>query len=164
MMDRVVGREGMLRALRDLTARHLQSGEPLTTSRFLAAVRREAPEPGELERFVEEWLEGTALPEYQLEAASLAATAGGGWNLAVTVHNAGTGATRVQLLATGAGGGDGVRREVYVAGGGSVRVTWALPWRPLRLVVDPDADVLQQNRERAVLSLPAAPAASLPGD
>lgn len=155
MLDRALGRESMLRALRTLTAEHLRTGVPVTPSRFLATVAVEARDTAAVRRLVAGWLAGTALPEYHLRDARLTPT-DSGWTLQVTLRNAGTGATVVELLAVGNGDDRRVRREVFVEDGGEVRVVWPLPWRPARLVVDPDAHVLQQNRERAVLNLPAA--------
>ncbi len=147
MLHNHLGRDRMLAGLRDLVGRHVRSRQPATPQDLIAALRRQSQSPAGFQRFVDQWLAGVVLPEFKLSGASLEPVVGG-WRAAVTVANVGTGTVEVEIAA--ARGPRQDRRTVTLGPGSSRRVTWTLGFQPERIVVDPDALVLQLNRGLAV--------------
>lgn len=166
MLDGELGRDRMLRGLKAFVDDHVRRGVQATPQSLLEALGAHAGDPDAFQSFVDQWMRDVVLPEYQLSDASM--TRGqDGWRVEVTVMNAGTGTASVALAAS-----RGVRfadpdedtsayveqRQVARLGAGeSVRLTWTLDFRPERIVVDPDAMVLQFNRERAFVDLGVGP-------
>ncbi|MEZ5312819.1 MAG: hypothetical protein R2862_03760 [Thermoanaerobaculia bacterium] len=104
-----------------------------------------------------DWLEGTALPEIRLSNPKVERI-GSAWRIGATAENVGSGRVEVEIAAMAAEGLEmaGSRRLVRLVPGRPVEVEWRLEQRPERLEVDPAVDLLQRNRERAVLDLPPA--------
>jgi hypothetical protein len=100
--------------------------------------------PG-FDAWVDEWLAGTALPELRLEALRLEAE-GAGYRLRGQLTNSGSGSGRIELAALSSEPGEGARIDLPIAPGQPVPIDWRLPFRPERIVLDPDARLVQLHR------------------
>ncbi|HVR98710.1 MAG TPA: M1 family aminopeptidase, partial [Thermoanaerobaculia bacterium] len=151
MLHNHLGRERMLAGLRELIGHHLTSGRYATPRDLVAALEAQAADPAAYRAVVEQWLAGVVLPEYGVSAAAVEPTADG-WRAEATITNLGTGTAVVEVAAVR---GERERRTVLrLPPGRSGQAVWRLDFRPERIVVDPDALVLQLNRDRAVAELP----------
>ena len=128
---------------------------------FVETLRPFAPDSTAYQIFVDQWFFDVVLPEYQLSEIGVVEQSGQ-WLVTATVANLGTGVATVEVAATRGErfvrGEDNpayaeTRARALVAPGVPQRLTWTTPFEPERLVVDPDARVLQLNRERAVAEL-----------
>ncbi|HSF39832.1 MAG TPA: ABC transporter permease subunit [Thermoanaerobaculia bacterium] len=160
MLHNHLGRDRMLAGLRELVGRHVRSREPAAPQDLIAVLRKQAEDPAAYDRFVDQWLAGAVLPEYELSGATVERTADG-WRASATITNVGTGTARVEVAALrGERFGEGFaekRTALWLAPGRPGTLTWTLGFPPERIVVDPDALVLQLNRDRAVAELEDRP-------
>lgn len=109
------------------------------------------------------WFFDVVVPEYRLRDANAVAADGSGvsWRVTVTVENAGSGRMPVQVAAVAAErfDDDGEPRPEYresrveITLGPSEQAVVEIPceFQPDRVVVDPDALVLQLNRDSATV-------------
>lgn len=156
MLHHHLGRDRMLAGLRELISRHVRGREPATAQELVAGLREQAEDPAAYDAFVDQWLAGVVLPEYELSEATVERTAEG-WRASATITNVGTGAAWVEVAAIRGErfGKDSAERRtaLRLAPGRPERLTWTLGFPPERIVVDPDALVLQLNRDRAAVEL-----------
>jgi ABC-2 type transport system permease protein len=155
MLEQFVGRTAMDTGLRQFFVEYRQNPDHPALQDLLEVLRRHAPAPEAFDRFVDQWLFGVSLPEIQLRDSS-ATRDRDGWRVTTTVDNVGTGDASVELAAFGdqhddaeVGDAPETRTSVHLPGGTRRTVTWHTPFQPTRLVVDPDALVMQVNRGRA---------------
>lgn len=111
---------------------------------------------------VEQWFAGRVLPELRLEEVRVR-PAGGEWLVSARLENVGSGMVDVAVAAVGsAPSGAGaepltaLRTARAVAPGAPRRLEWRIPFRPERLVVDPEVRLLQLHRARALARVPSA--------
>ncbi len=135
---------------------------------FVAAMRPYAEDPIAYDAFTKQWFEDKVVPEYRVESASKSAN-GGGFDVAVTVENIGTGTMPVEIAATS---GDrwnepdstgaaylanpdykDARVAVTLGAGESKSLTIHCDFDPEKVVVDPDVRVLQLKRKHAFADL-----------
>ena len=161
MLHNQLGRDRMLAGLRELIGHHVRSRDHATPQDLIAVLRAQAEDPAAYQAFVDQWLDGVVLPEFELSAATVERTADG-WRAAATITQLGTGTVEVELAAQRGEQVTG-RTTVRLAPGASERVAWDLATQPERIVVDPDALVLQLNRDRAVAELREPGRRRLPG-
>ena len=131
---------------------------------FLATMRPFAPDPAAFDAFVKQWFHEVVVPEYRLSDARVDAERGKG------VEGDRPGEERRHRPDAGRGGGrsgasasartdkpkPGYRdaRTTVILGAGEERtVEIPCPFRPERLVVDPDVKVLQLRRKSALVKL-----------
>jgi hypothetical protein len=125
---------------------------------LIESLRPHATDPVAYQAFVDRWFLGVVVPEYRI-ADAVAARTEKGWEVSATIENVGTGAATVEVAASKGERFPGRDRASYYAEaratalvepGRPQRVSWTLEFEPERLVVDPDALVLQLNRDRAM--------------
>jgi hypothetical protein len=130
---------------------------------MLATLRPYAADPEGFDRFVDTWFLHVEVPEYRLEDAQTELLSGGRWKTTATLRNLGGTAMPVEVAAADGERVDregepvesyrDVRATVTPAGGGEARVEIVSAFRPDRLVVDPDVEVLQLRRSAAEVEL-----------
>lgn len=130
---------------------------------FVAVMRPYAPDKSAFDSLVRQWFFGLVTPEYRVEDAKKRRLGDGTWEVTARIENAGTGRMPVEVAATQGERFDGKgrispdhkdTRVTVVLGAGEAReVRIRSPFEPDRLVVDPDADVLQLQRPAAVARL-----------
>ncbi len=158
MMMRLVGRDPMLRGLRDFIAAWRDGPDHPVLQDYLAHMRRYAPDSAAYDAFVRQWYWDVVVPEYRVSDAR-AVRRGDGWEVRARVRNAGTGRMPVQVAAV-----RGVRfadrkqkaepwrdaRTTVVLGPKETReIVLRCGFEPERVVVDPDFEVLQLERQKA---------------
>jgi len=178
MLMEQMGREAFLAGVRAFIARYqtdaadAAGGAPDHQSirHFVAAMRPFAADPRGFDDVVRQWFFEVVAPEYHVAGARkrpLRGEAPGGpglWEVTARVANAGSGRMPVEVAAAsaaerfGAGGRPDPAykdaRVTLVLGAGEERPVRILcPFEPRRLVVDPDARVLQLQRRAAASRL-----------
>jgi hypothetical protein len=137
---------------------------------FVASMRPYAPDAVAYDAFVKEWLEDRVVPEYRVISAKKAKS-GNGYDVTVTVRNTGTGSMPVEVAAAAgerwsepkAKASEApssqnpsyreARGTVTLGAGESRTLTIRCGFVPERVVVDPDARILQLRRKQAVATL-----------
>ncbi len=159
LADNVMGRENMLRGLREFVARYRDSDDHPLLPDLTATLRPHAPDKRAFDAFVAQWIDGTALPAFRISDVKRAEvkTGKGKSAKAVTevtfrVTNEGTGADLpvVVALKSRVGGILSTRRVVVPAGDKGVTCTIRTEHEPASIVVDPGVRVLQAGRDHAV--------------
>jgi hypothetical protein len=160
MLLQHMGRENALAGLQAFLARYHQDRDHPVLQDFLAVMRPFAPDAEAYDAFTRQWFLEVVVPEYALTDAAKAA-AGDGWELRVTVTNEGTGTMPVEVCAARGERFPDEDAEVEAPGYRDARVTVTLgpgesqavaipcDFEPERVLVDPDALVLQLRREQA---------------
>lgn len=130
---------------------------------FVAVMRPYAPDKQGFDDVVRQMFFATVTPEYRLEGARKQDVGGGTWEVTVKVENAGTGRFPVEVAATRGRRFDGegkaspeykdARTRVVLGAGESKLVRIRCPFEPQRVVVDPEAHVLQLQRRAAAAKL-----------
>ncbi len=163
MLLRHMGRERALRGLHAFVEKYHDGPDFPVLQDFLAVMRPFTPDAGAFDAFTRQWFFRVVVPEYQLGEAKCAAVpgTGGRWEVTVRVENAGTGCMEVEVAAAAgerfapdgkALSGYREARVGVVLGAGEARqVTIPCPFKPDRVLVDPDALVLQLGRKHALV-------------
>jgi ABC-2 type transport system permease protein len=165
MLHNQLGRERMLAGLQAFVSEHAQPRHHATPEELVETLRGFAPDSAAYQEFVDQWMTGLVLPEIQIRSATVAQTSGG-WRVSAELENVGTGTVSLELAAeaeTPDSPGERtpvteVRTTVLMRPGIPQLVSWVVPFAPGRIVVDPDAVVLQLNRARALARLEPAEA------
>jgi ABC-2 type transport system permease protein len=165
MLLRHMGRERALAGLQAFVAQYHAGPDFPVLQDFVATMRRFAPDPTAYDAFVKQWFFEVVVPEYRLsEPQRVPADSGSEsaktWDVTVRVENAGTGRMPVEVAAVRGErfGEDGKpaadyseeRTTVILGAGESQTVRIRCPFEPDRIVIDPDATVLQLQRKFAV--------------
>ena len=172
MLMNHMGRERALAGLQEFVRRYQGGPDYPVLQDLLAVMRPHAADTTAYDAFVGQWFHEIVVPEYRLNAARLqppgkGVAAGPLWRVTVEVRNTGSGRMPVEVAAARgerfpAKGGKvaaGARayadaRTVVTLGPGEARVvTIRCHFKPERVVVDPDALVLQLKRKSAVATL-----------
>jgi ABC-type transport system involved in multi-copper enzyme maturation permease subunit len=135
---------------------------------FVAALRPYADDPVSYDAFTKQWFEDKVVPEYRVTSANKAAN-GAGYDVVVTVENAGTGTMPIEVAATvgerwletekaEAGWAPNAyykdaRGVVTLGPGESKTLTIRCEFNPDKIIVDPDVRVLQLKRKHAFANL-----------
>ncbi len=162
MLLHEMGRDNLMRGLRDFQSAYGENPDHPVLQDLTAFLRPYAPDAAAYDAFVEQWFHEVVVPEYALEGARKMA-AGGGWDVVVKVTNQGAGTIPVEVAATKGARFDekGVataeyeeaRTTVTLGKGESEDVTIHCAFDPERVLMDPDALVLQLKRKNATAKL-----------
>ncbi len=167
-----MGRDRDLAGCRAFIEKYADNADHPAIEDFLAVERTFAPDTTAYDAFVHQWFFDTVVPEYRIEdarrtsetaTASADTAAGGVWTVTARVGNVGTGRMPVQVAATAGKRFDKdgkplpeyrESRSTVTLGAGEWReITLRCGFKPERLVMDPDALVLQLERKRAETTL-----------
>jgi len=168
MLLQQMGREAYFAGARHFIAQyHEAPGHPVL-QHFVAAMRPYAPDPAGFDEIADQWFFKVVMPEYRIVEARKQRSAGGNggetWEVVARVANAGTARMPVEVAAASLRdrfGDDGkeiagyrdVRATLVLGPGEEKQVRLVCPFDPQRLVVDPDAKVLQLQRKAASVRL-----------
>ncbi len=137
-----------------------------TARDLLARLRTRATDTAAFDAFVTQWMDGSALPEFQMQLLAITPDSAG-WSTTVSVRNAGTGSVSVDVVwATdtvdrSASNKDadvarvGARRRVTLSEGETREVSAHTRLPATRVIADPDVRILQRNRVRAIVTVEA---------
>jgi ABC-2 type transport system permease protein len=166
MLLRHMGRERALAGLQAFIKEYHDGPDFPVLQDFVAVMRRFAPDPAAYDAFVKQWFFEVVVPEYKLQDARRQPAAGdtataGEWDVTVRVENAGSGRMSVEVAAERGERFDAdgkpaaeyrtERKTVILGAGESQEVRIRSPFEPDRVVVDPDATVLQLRRKFAIV-------------
>jgi hypothetical protein len=175
MLHNHLGRDRMLAGLQAFIRRyHAPADRNFPTLQdLLETLRPYAEQPKAYQELIDQWFFDVVMPQYRIRDA-VAIESGGQWNVSATVENVGTGTgtTTIEVALTRglrfsedsraqAPGYMESRKSVRLAPAQPRRITWTVPFEPERIVIDPDALVLQLDRNGAVAELKAQAAGSL---
>jgi ABC-type transport system involved in multi-copper enzyme maturation permease subunit len=163
MLSEQMGRERALAGLREFIRQYGNGPDYPVLQDLVATLRLSAPDPAAYDAFVRQWFFSVVVPEYRLDRGTRKRLPGGTWEATVTIRNAGTGRMAVEVAAVTGDRFDDkgkplaayreVRRTVTLGAGQSAALTFPCPFEPERLLVDPDARVLQLARKLALVRL-----------
>jgi hypothetical protein len=155
-----MGRDNALKGVREFIGEYRLNPDHPVLQDFVATMRRFAPDKAAFDAFVKQWFFEVAVPEYKLTAARRAEE-GDHWDVTVHVENTGTGVMPIEVAAvTGERFKDDdqpdadyhdAREKITLAAGEAKDVTIRCDFKPDRVLVDPDALVLQLRRKLAVV-------------
>lgn len=158
-----MGRESMLAGLRHFIEMYKDGPDYPVLQDFTREMRVFAPDTTAYDVFVKEWFQEVKVPEYRLEGAKRAEGEAGSWTVAARLRNTGAGTMPVEVAAAAGdrfakdGSLSPDYREARVTvepGAGEEReIAIVCGFKPERLVVDPDARVLQLRRKAAEAAL-----------
>jgi ABC-2 type transport system permease protein len=163
MLLQRMGREPMFAGLRHFIELYKDGPDYPVLQDFAREMRPFAPDTTAYDTFVKQWFFEVKVPEYRLEGAKRVEGAAGQWNVTARLRNTGAGTMPVEVAAVAGerfakdGSASPDYREARVTvepGAGEERdVAIACGFKPERVVVDPDALVLQLRRKAAVAAL-----------
>jgi hypothetical protein len=158
-----MGRERTLQGIQAFIKEYHDGPDYPVLQDFLAVMRRFAVDGAAFDAFTHQWFFEAVVPEFRLNEASRTqiSDSGSQWDVAVRVENAGTGRVQVDVAATAGErfGADGAAlpsyqeaRTAVLLGPGEAKVVHIrCDFLPDRVLVDPDALVLQLGRKLAVV-------------
>jgi hypothetical protein len=159
MMLHHLGRERALAGMQSFIKAYQGNPDHPVLQDFVAAMKPFSADPSAFEAFTRQWFFEVVVPDYRLTELRKTAV-GAAWRAAVRIQNAGTG--RMPVVVAAARGErfakDGsaspdyheARTTITLGPGEAQAVTISCPFEPQRIVVDPDALVLQLQRKSAV--------------
>jgi ABC-2 type transport system permease protein len=101
MMLQQVGRANMLRGCQEFIRKFERGPDHPVLQDFTPVVREFAVDKPAYDAFVEQWFRQVVVPEYKLENVTRTALpTDGGWEVKLTLHNAGTSTMPIQLCAS----------------------------------------------------------------
>jgi len=169
MLLQEMGRERTLAGMREFIRRYKDGPDYPVLQDLVATLRPFAADPAAFDRFVQQWFFHVVVPEYRLDNASRSRLPTGEWRATLRVKNAGSGRMPVEVAAVRgerfpdkAKPGEKtkpsqiyreMRQTIVLGAGEATTVTLRCPFEPERLLVDPDARVLQLNRKLAIVRL-----------
>lgn len=162
MLQQVMGREAALAGLRDFLDTYVEGPDYPVLQDYVAVMRRHAPDPAVFDAFVSDWFFAVVMPEYRITNAKRVKS-GNEWLVTATVENAGTG--RLPLVVATARGErvpdpdaktkaasyQDARTTVSLGAKEKAVVTIHSAFEPDRILVDPDVQVLQLERNKAIV-------------
>jgi ABC-2 type transport system permease protein len=162
MLYRQMGKDAFLAGVqRFFQVYHGNPDHPVIED-FVAVMRPYAPDAEGFDDLVRQWFFATVAPEYHVEEARKQPVQGG-WEVSFRVENTGTGRMPVEVAATRGDRFDDkgkvspeyrdARTTIVLGAGEAKEVRIRCPFEPERVVVDPDANVLQLQRKAAAVKL-----------
>lgn len=163
MLQQQMGRDNLLHGLHDFQTAYDDNPDHPVLQDLTAFLRPYAPDAAAYDAFIQQWFNDVVVSEYTLDGAKKT-EANGGWDVTVKVTNKGSATMPVEIAAAtkaerfddkGVASNDykDARATVTLAKGESKDVTIHCAFAPERVLVDPDALVLQLRRKTAVAKL-----------
>ena len=162
MLLHEMGRENLMRGLHDFQSAYDDNPDHPVLQDLTAFLRPYARDPEAYDAFVKQWFHEVVVPEYVLDDAKKNGS-GGSFEVTVKVTNKGKSTMPVTIAAVKGERFDekGVAKADYkdaraaltLAAGETKDVTVRCDFDPDRVLVDPDAEVLQLRRKTAVAKL-----------
>jgi ABC-2 type transport system permease protein len=163
MLYRQMGKDAFLAGVQQFFRIYHGNPDHPVIEDFVAVMRPYATDKKVFDDFVRQWFFSIVTPEYRLDQAGKRQVGKGAWEVTARIENAGTGRMPVEVAASQGERFDDkgrispeyrdVRTTVVLGAGESKKVRIRCPFEPERLVVDPDAHVLQLQRPAATARL-----------
>lgn len=162
MLLQQMGRDNLLKGLHDFQTAYDDNPDHPVLQDFTAFLRPYAPDPVAYDGFIEQWFHKVVVPEYVLAEAKKAGSASA-YDVTVKVTNKGKATMPLTVAAAkgerfddkGVAKADyrDARSPITLSAGETKEVTVHCNFEPDRVLVDPDALVLQLRRKSAVAKL-----------
>ena len=163
MLYRQMGKDAFLAGVQQFFRIYHGNPDHPVIQDFVAVLRPYAPDKAAFDGVVRQWFFATVTPEYHVDEAKKRLVGNGTWEVTAKVENAGTGRMPVEVAALAGERFDGkgrispdskdARVTVILGAGEAKEVRIRCAFEPDRLVVDPDAHVLQLQRPAAAARL-----------
>ena len=153
-LHRRMGGDRMLRALGSFVAEQRARPGAATAADLLDALRSAAVAPLDFDAFVAASFATSALPEFSW-GDRVVTRRPDGYRLRAALRHSGFTGT-VQIVASAANPALEERRTVAVTGSGETEIDWPVAFKPERLEVDPDIEILVGDRSRTGVDLDGA--------
>jgi ABC-2 type transport system permease protein len=161
MLMQKMGRKETLAGLQAFIKQYRNGPDFPVLQDFTEAMRRFAPDKTAYDAFVKQWFFEVVVPEYKLSDEKRTEAGKDAWDVSVHVENVGTGRMTVEVAAAtgerfdekdGTANADykDARTAVELGAGEAKDVKIHCPFKPERVFMDPDANVLQLRRKLAV--------------
>jgi len=155
MMRNLLGREQMYAGLTSFIKQwHTGPDHPVLED-FVAHMKSYAPDPAAYDEFVKQWIFEVNMPEYRYVEKPQKERTAGGWETRAEIKNVGTGVMPVEVAVTGGnrfeeeGNYKDQRITIVLNPGEQREVLIRSEFDPSRIVVDPDVQVFQLQRNAA---------------
>ena len=152
MMKEMMGEERMLAGLREFVDRFKDGPDYPLVEDLVATLRGHAADAATFDRFVDQWVYGTAVPQFAFSDVA-SERDGDGYVVRGTVRNEGTGTVALDVAALVEKDRPEGKREVTtvtLGPGASEPFELRTAFDPAQVVADPDVKVLPIGRKRAV--------------
>ena len=155
MMRKLLGDERMFEGLRCFVREWQRSLDHPVLEDFVAHMRAYAPDPQAYDAFAEQWFFKTVMPEFRFLESPEKRAASGAWDVRTRLKNVGTAAVTVDVAATrgdrfgDASGYQEARTSLRLAPDEQADIALHCAFDPQRLVVDPELQVFQLQRNAA---------------
>jgi ABC-type transport system involved in multi-copper enzyme maturation permease subunit len=160
MMRHLLGEQRMNEGLRSFVRTWHGSLDHPVLEDFVAEMRTFAPDPQAYDAFVQQWFFQVAMPEFRYVSKPEKRSASRGWEVRARVKNVGNATMPVDVAATrgdrlaDATGYAEARTQVTLAPEQEQDILLRCDFEPERLVVDPDLQVFQLQRNAARFRFP----------
>ncbi|MFM7130199.1 MAG: ABC transporter permease/M1 family aminopeptidase, partial [bacterium] len=162
MLSNLLGRDTFNKGLAEFIRKYpAGSADAPLVEDLIETVRAFAPDKMQYDQFVEQWIKGTALPNFFLEETSRTAQPDKTWLVKGTLRNDETGECDIEIAAyrgkrfikpaskpVDSQKYEEVRTKVKIPSGGRVEFQLNCPFEPENVVVDPDFRQLMRGRDR----------------
>lgn len=155
MMKEMMGEEAMLGGLRDFIERFKDGPDFPLVEDFVEVLRGHAPDVEAYNRFVDQWVLGTVVPEFTFSDLTLV-RAGSEYVVRGSVKNIGTGTLQLDiaaLLEKDKPEGRKAVTTVAIEPGVTTPFEIRADFDPIQVVADPEVKILQIRRKHAVKDL-----------
>lgn len=160
MLQELMGRQAALAGLRDFLDTYVDNPDHPVLQDYVEVMRRHAPDTAAFDAFTKDWFFAVVMPEYRITDAKKV-KAGSEWTVTASVENVGTGRLPLKV-ATARGerfpdeedktkGYVDARTTVTLGAKEKATITIRSPFEPDSILVDPDVQVLQLERNKAIV-------------
>jgi len=170
MLGELMGHEAFHAGLRDFLKTYVNNPDHPVIQDLLPILRTHAPDEKAYDEFVQQWFYEVVVPEYKVSDATSTERPDGSWDVTFRITNAGGGRMPLCVAATTKDARFLKEKDTTMPGkpnpnykdarinctidkGEVLTLTIRCPFRPERIVPDPDVLVLQLNRKQAELKL-----------
>ena len=155
-----MGRDAALAGIQEFIAHYSTDPDHPVLQDFVRVLRPHAPDPDAYDDFVDQWFFDVVVPEFRLSDAEVDAI-DGAWVVTATIENKGTSRMPVEIAAArderfdddGAPNPEyrEARAPATLGAGERVDLRIVCDFEPDRILVDPDAMLLQLERDKAIV-------------
>jgi ABC-2 type transport system permease protein len=170
MLSELMGPEAFHAGLRDFLKTYVNNPDHPVIQDLLPILRTHAPDEKAYDEFVQQWFYQVVVPEYRVSDAISTERPDGSWDVTFRITNVGSGRMPLCVAATTKDARFLEEEDTTIPGkpnpdykdarinctidkGEVLTLTVRCPFKPDRIVPDPDVLVLQLNRKQAVLKL-----------
>jgi ABC-2 type transport system permease protein len=155
MLRNLMGRDAMYAGLKTFITKYHKGPDLPVLEDFVAHMRTYAPDPAAYDAFVKQWFFEVKMPEYHYMQKPQKRAVQNGWDVQAQIKNVGDATMPVEVAATKGDRFEDAKEfrksslTMTIAAGETKDVLIHCDFEPERIVVDPDVQVLQLQRNAA---------------